>query len=548
MELNVKRDIIFPVKIIFSEKVQNTDNLLKQRHLQVFAPNKNFTRFSKYGRIVIDFGKELHGCLRILVNEMQNGFTESKVRISLGESVVEAVTPLGKDNAGNYHSVRDGVYSLPWNCEFTTTRTGFRFAYIELLDSDFLTIDKIVAEAEMPVLDRKGFFLSSDDSLNTIADTAAYTATLCVQNDVIWDGIKRDRLVWMGDLHPEIMTLSSLYGAIPQIKNCLEYIDMYLPDSWANAIPAYSAWWIICLYEYYMMSNDGEYVKKKLPYLNRVLSDFRTIVSEDGTVSYRDSKLYFLEDNQYYFDWGTNLTEESKIGWVSLVKFAIDKASFILRRFGEYSVLAEKLSIDLAKNPIFETSYKQVEAFNLLSGRKTIDDVKGVLLTGDARGMTGFMGYYILTAMAKCGGKEKILDTIKDFYGGMLSLGATTFWEDFDVDWLKDKPQSLDEMPEINRKNIHRDYGRFCYKRLRHSLCHGWTAGVYAFLIQTVLGITAVEPGYTKIKVSPDLIGLTTAEGSVPTPFGDIYVKHEMVNGKLVSEIKVPNGIRVVKA
>ena len=546
MESKIVKGIVFPVKIVFSENAENVDNLLKNERLQIFTPNDRYTRLNRGGRIVIDFGKELHGCLRILVNYMQSDLKSSNVRISLGESVVEAVTHLGVDNADNYHSVRDGVYSLPWNCDFTTSRTGFRFACIELPNSEFLAIYKIVAETEMPVLERKGFFRSSDELLNTIADTAAYTATLCVQNDVIWDGIKRDRLVWMGDLHPEIMTLTSLYGAIPQIKNCLDFADYYPLDSWINAIPAYSAWWIVCLYEYYVISDDREYVEKKIPYLNKILSDFRAIVYEDGTISYKNSKLYFWEDNQFFFDWVTNLTEESRIGWASLVKYAIDKASFILKSFGNDGAFAERLSVDISKNPIFDTSYKQVEAFNLLSGRKTADDVKGVLLSGEAQGMTGFMGYYILTAMAKCGGKEQILKTIKDFYGGMLSLGATTFWEDFDVKWLKDDPQPLDEMPIGGRKNIHRDYGKFCYKQLRHSLCHGWTAGVYAFLTQTVLGITAVESGYRKIKIAPHLIGLNMAEGSVPTPFGDIYVKHEIKDGKLVSVVKVPDEIQVV--
>ena len=548
MEINVKKEGIFPVKIVYAENAQNVENLLKERVVQVVAPNVSITRLEKGGKIVLDFGKELHGALRILVNEMQQDRSASKVRISLGESVAEAITPIGKDGANNYHSVRDGEYYLPWNSEFITSRTGFRFACIELIDSDYLEIACVIAETEMPVLERKGFFSSDDEILNQIAETAAYTATLCVQNDVIWDGIKRDRLVWMGDLHPEILTLSSLYGAIPQIKNCLEFIDLYFPHSWANSIPAYSAWWIVCLSEYFMMSADAEYVKKKIPYIHKILKAFDKIILEDGTVSYEKNELFIYEGNEFYFDWPTNFTEDSKIGWASLIKFAMDKASSLLTYYKEDSTLANKLSENIAKNPMFDSSFKQVEAFNLISGRKTAEEVKTTLLSGAGKGMTGFMGYYILTAAAACGGEKEILDMVKEYYGGMLSLGATSFWEDFDVEWLKDNPQAVDEMPCENRKNIHRDYGKFCYKQLRHSLCHGWTSGVYAFLMQTVLGITPLEPGYKKVRFAPNLIGLKRVEGTVPTPYGEIHVVSELVNGKIRSKIRVPVGIQIVKA
>ena len=297
-----------------------------------------------------------------------------------------------------------------------------------------------------------------------------------------------------------------------------------------------------------MMSADSEYVRKKIPYIHKILEAFDKIILADGTVSYEKNDLFIYEGNEFYFDWPTNFTEDSKIGWASLIKFAMGKAASLLMNFEEDASLANKLSENISKNPMFASSFKQVEAFNLLCGRKTADEVKATLLNGAGKGMTGFMGYYILTAAASCGGEKEVLDMIKEYYGGMLSMGATSFWEDFDVEWLKDNPQAVDEMPCDNRKNIHRDYGKFCYKQLRHSLCHGWTAGVYAFLTQTVLGITAVEPGYKKVAIAPNLIGLTRVEGRVPTPYGEIYVLHELVDGEICSKIQAPEEIEIVKA
>jgi hypothetical protein len=35
----------------------------------------------------------------------------------------------------------------------------------------------------------------------------------------------------------------------------------------------------------------------------------------------------------------------------------------------------------------------------------------------------------------------------------------------------------IDELPVAGKKDIHGDYGEFCYKGFRHSLCHGWSSG-----------------------------------------------------------------------
>ena len=53
-----------------------------------------------------------------------------------------------------------------------------------------------------------GSFHCSDALLERIWDVAAYTVHLNMQQ-YIWDGIKRDRLVWMGDLHPEIASIQN---------------------------------------------------------------------------------------------------------------------------------------------------------------------------------------------------------------------------------------------------------------------------------------------------------------------------------------------------
>ena len=72
---------------------------------------------------------------------------------------------------------------------------------------------------------------TDDEELNRIIDTAAYTLKLNLQNGYIWDGIKRDRLVWSGDLHQEILLASYLYGDVANIRNSLTFLKEETPPT-----------------------------------------------------------------------------------------------------------------------------------------------------------------------------------------------------------------------------------------------------------------------------------------------------------------------------
>ena len=102
--------------------------------------------------------------------------------------------------------------------------------------------------------------------------------------------------------------------------------------------------------------------------------------------------------------------------------------------------------------------------------------------------MSCFMSYYILKAIAKVKGVNAAIAVLRAYFGGMLEKGATTFWEDFDTDWMNGRG-NLDDFPQSGKKDIHGDFGRFCYKGYRHSLCHGWSSGVVAFLFEEIAGI-----------------------------------------------------------
>ncbi|WP_312370399.1 alpha-L-rhamnosidase C-terminal domain-containing protein, partial [Lachnoclostridium sp.] len=153
------------------------------------------------------------------------------------------------------------------------------------------------------------------------------------------------------------------------------------------------------------------------------------------------------------------------------------------------------------------------------------------------------------TARAMAGDINGCLKCIKEYWGGMLQLGATTFWEDFDIDWMENAAK-IDELvwEKSDKIDVHGTYGKHCYKGYRHSLCHGWAAGVTPWLTENILGVKVIDAGCKTIKITPQLGDLEWAEGTFPTPYGIIRVKHQkMKDGTIQSQIDAPKEIIIRK-
>ena len=139
------------------------------------------------------------------------------------------------------------------------------------------------------------------------------------------------------------------------------------------------------------------------------------------------------------------------------------------------------------------------------------------------------------------------MDIISRFWGGMLDLGATTFWEDFNLDWTANAGR-IDAFTPEGKDDIHGDFGAYCYPSFRHSFCHGWASGPAPWLTRHVLGIDVVEPGCRTLKVTPHLGHLDWAEGTYPTPLGTVTVRAEkQADGSVKTSVKAPRGIKIIK-
>lgn len=457
---------IYPKKIIDSKS--NVKDLLKRQDLQIGNFEKATSVFTKDEYVVLDFGSEISGGLRILTYKAQN----IPVRIRFGESLTECCAELGGEtNATNDHSLRDFTVCLQDYSDMTFGQTGFRFVRLDFCGN--VELKSIVAESyrfQKPV---KYAYKGQDATIRRIYETAKRTVDLCVSRGYVWDGIKRDRLVWIGDMHPEMLALTTLYGRVKEIEKSLDFVKAQTPlPNWMNGFPMYSMWWVIIVADYYQITKTHAFVERQIEYLEGLICLMDNCVKDDGGLNYPF----------YFVDWQTNDQPDKIYGARAINILAVKKGIELLNAFGRDTSRAERLLDRLLKIAMSSLKNKQIIALKYFAIGELSAHEKETLVLGGAKGLSAFMSYYILKAVASFD-KEKSVAMMKEYYGAMLDKGATTFWEDFDLSWVENSCR-IDEFPARGQRDIHGDFGAYCYKGFRHSLCHGWSAGVVRFIAE----------------------------------------------------------------
>lgn len=545
------REYVPPTRIVWqsdtNEKtIINSQALLKTGNGQADLEGRNLCQLigkeENNPAILLDFGKELHGGLQI-VTGMFEGKDPIHVKVILGESVSEAMSPIVGSTATNDHALREFTLALPWLGKIEIGNSGFRFAKIELLDADRqLKLKEIRAISIYRDLPYVGTFRSNDERLNQIWSTGAYTVHLNMQ-EYLWDGIKRDRLVWVGDMHPEVRTIFSVFGYNDIVPKSLDLIQeiTHLPD-WMNGISSYSMWWIILQHEWYLQYGDRNYLEKHQDYLFGLLDVLKQKIDPEGKE---------ILDGHRFLDWPTSTNKEAiHAGLQALMVMTFNAGASIAEIMEEKALVTEYKAVvqQLKQHVPDPNGNKSAAALLALSGLKDANEVnRQVLAVDPTENVSTFYGYYVLEARALAGDYEGAMEVIRKYWGGMLDLGATTFWEDFNLDWAKNAGR-IDEITPAGKADIHGDYGDYCYVGLRHSLCHGWASGPTSWLSKHVLGIEVLEAGCKKVRVNPHLGDLKWVEGSYPTPYGPIQLKHvKLADGTVESIIMAPDEVEIIR-
>ncbi|MFD2287678.1 Bacterial alpha-L-rhamnosidase [Pedobacter petrophilus] len=464
---------------------------------------------------VADFGKETFGFVKI------HGLKgKGKLGMYYGESKEEALSK-EKCETLDYLDVdlaakRDSVMPL-----------SKAFRYVNFQAENGVTADSISMLYEYAPVTERGSFKSSDQELNKIYDVAKYTFHLNTREFFI-DGIKRDRWVWSGDAYQSyLMNYYSFFDA-PTVKRTLLAQRGKDPvTAHINTIMDYSFYWFLGIYDYYKFTGDKKFVQDIYPRMQSLMTYI------DGRKN-KNGLLEWMPGDWIFIDWADKLSKDGEVSFEQLLYARSLETMALCAKLANDTTNAVKYEKEAKslKAKIFELYWNETKSalvhsrvgnqptanvtryanmfgifFDYFTPEQKLAVKEHVLLNDKiAKITTPYMRFYELEALCALGEQSYVLKEMKNYWGGMLKLGATSFWEEYNPD--KKGVEHL-EM-----------YGRPFGK----SLCHAWGASPIYLLGKYYLGVSPDAPGYETYTIQPNLGGLEWMEGKVPTADGDISV------------------------
>lgn len=528
-----------PIRIVWtSGNVKGAEQMLRSANGQPTMDEPVPPMVLKPGcSVIFDFGKEINGSVQ-LVTPANDVRKVSQVRVRFGESVGETMASMGEKGAGNEHAVRDQIVRLPSLGATTIGPGGFRFVRLDNADPHVdIRLSQVRGVLTIRDVPYVGSFQCSDERLTQVWNTGAYTVHLNMQ-EYLWSGIKRDRMVWVGDMAPETGVINAVFGYNEVVPVSLDLVRDATPASqWMQGNSLASMWWVMIQEDWYLHHGDLEYLTQQKPYLISLMRRLATCVGPDGREQIDGPHALNVASGN-----GEPAVHEGKHAILSMTLESGARLSRILGE-EETAAICEGAVARMKQYPLPGSGKKGATALAGLAGYRDIYDVVATLKAHGAEGFSGYEGYFVLNALAEAGEHEAAIDLIRDYWGTMIDYGATTFWENFEPKWTDDAAR-IDEVVPPGKKDLHGDFGSLHQAGFRRSLCHGSSAGPTAWLSRNVLGVIPVAPGCAKVRIVPNLGKLAWAEGTFPTPRGPIHVRHEkQSNGSVKTTLKLPPGI-----
>ena len=487
------------------------------------------------GAKVYDFGRETFG-YPVLVNLKGKG----NVSLYYGESREEA---LDKEHCETLDS-----FDIDYMAKVDYILKGSKaFRYVLVETNGTVSYDTLDYDMEMATFDKQksGSFECDNHLLNEIWKISAYTMDLTTREFFV-DGIKRDRWTWSGDAIQSYLMNYYLRFDSDCVRRTIRQLRGKDPvTAHVNTIMDYTFYWFKSVYDFYLYTGDIAFVREIYPRMQTMMQYVLSRTNSDGMAEGK-------EDDWIFVDWvdfpmhkrGTLCFEQilfcKALQTMQLCAGVLAKNPLPTPPQGsitteQYEADAEKygkLATDLHKKlkPTFWDTKAQAFMHAIEDGQMNADITKfpnmfaiiydmvddkdkhtilnSVLENSEVEPITTpYMRFYELAALAEMGQQKKVLNEILDYWGGMCRHGATTFWEKY-----VPSERGLQHLAMYGRP-----YGK--------SLCHAWGASPIYLIGKYFLGVKPTKPGYEEYEVKPALGGLKWMEGTVPTPFGSIYVK-----------------------
>ena len=570
--------------------------------------------------LVLDFGKEVAGKIQVRVTgasstrpELHACFSESRRYLAQapGDNGGEGAIAPGCDTANIWNGFPGVPYTedtdsheltigpkLPATVNDQQLRGGFRYATLFLDGPGWVDVDGVSVQFTAAPLQKnpsayRGHFLSSDNLLNKIWYAGAYTVQVDTGmpdtakswpyapgerdhadavvpgadpgKEVIYDGGKRDRIVWQGDLGVQgPVTYLSTYD-VDAVGNSLSSLaGQQLPDGFMPAeslvgqhnrdelrtYGEYVTWFVNNMYDHWLYTNDRAYLDRWWPALTRAVAWLESVRAQDpqGLIAFGQAGScghYGYSDcgHETYVNalYTRNLTQMAALatarGDGSAATTYRDRSAVVKNAINtqlwDESAGAYRLSREIPG------AYPQdANAMAVLAGVADTNRSRRALayLHANDRAKLGSLTVSPSTPNASvpsfyaplpsgfeadarlATGDASGLDLIRTFWGWQLAQDpGSTFWEHVEPDGT----------PNLQQFS---------------SLAHGWASGPTTTLTSRVLGVTPTGAGYSSFTVQPHPGDLAWAEGTVPTPQGDIDASWRSGKAGFRLRVTVPRG------
>ena len=399
------------------------------------------------------------------------------------------------------------------------------FRYVNVVKDPSVSVDSVSMLYEYAHVKERGSFRCSDDLMNRIYDVSKYTLHLNTREFFI-DGIKRDRWVWSGDAYQSYLMNYYLYFDSPTVERTMAALRGKDPvTGHINTIMDYTFYWFLGIYDYYLYTGDKTFIKQFYPRMQSMMDYVLGRRNKDGL-------LQGLPGDWIFIDWAAGLSKQGEVSFEQLL-FARSLETMALCAEivnDQASATSYKSLADEMKKKLFQIYWnenKKALVHSRVDGKQTDNVTRyanmfsiffdyftpqqkqavktSVLLNDQVQKITTpYMRFYELEALCAMGEQDYVLKEMKDYWGGMLNLGATSFWEEYN--------------PSKEGAEHYAMYGREFGK----SLCHAWGASPIYLLGKYYLGVKPTSAGYATYEVQPVLGGLQWMQGTVPTPSGNI--------------------------
>ncbi|MFD0715680.1 amylo-alpha-1,6-glucosidase [Paenibacillus sp. GCM10027626] len=464
--------------------------------------------------ILADFGKQTFGFV-----QLRGVSGQGRIRLDYGESLEEASDSACCETFDELTVGTDEASVL-------TVERSRAMRYVRVTFSQGMSVANIALLHEYLPVQYRGQFSSSDEELNRIWDVSAYTFHLNTR-ELFLDGIKRDRWVWSGDAYQSYLMNYYLFFELPVTQRTMVALRGKDPiEHHLNTILDYSLYWFVGLKDYYLYTGDLAFIAQQYENIIGLLEFCLSRVNGNGMLEGKPEDWVFV-------DWA-DMSKDGELSFIQILFcMSLETVAGFAAQLGHaedaarYGAMAERLKRELKKafwdeeRQLFIHSRRNGEPDGVVTRHANMfallydfldtnerSAVKGnVLMNPDVPAITTpYMRFYELAALCEAGEQSAVREEMLAYWGGMLKLGATSFWEEYDP------KQSVPEQYAM--------YGR----KYGKSLCHAWGASPLYLLGKYFLGVTPAKPGYEETLIVPRLGGLDWMEGCVPTPHGEVTV------------------------